>query len=125
MNSVKQSHAGIASGINNAVSRTAGLLAVAVLGVIMFQTFNACLDQRLYPINVPQQVRDELGAERIKLAAMQVPAGLNDDTKLAIKQAIDECFISGFRRVTLIGAALAFGSSLIALVMLRGRHAQP
>jgi EmrB/QacA subfamily drug resistance transporter len=125
MNSVKQSHAGIASGINNAVSRTAGLLAVAVLGVIMFQTFNACLDQRLYPINVPQQVRDELGAERIKLAAMQVPAGLNDDTKLAINQAIDECFISGFRRVTLIGAALAFGSSLIALVMLRGRHAQP
>jgi len=122
MNSVKQSHAGIASGINNAVSRTAGLLAVAVLGVIMFQTFNTCLDYRLGEINMPQEARNALSAERVKLAAMQVPAGVNDDTKVAIEHAIDECFISGFRRLTLIGAALAFGSSLIALVMLRGRH---
>jgi EmrB/QacA subfamily drug resistance transporter len=124
MNSVKQSHAGIASGINNAVSRTAGLLAVAVLGVIMFQTFNTCLDHRLGEINVPQEARDRLGAERIKLAAMQAPDQVNGETKVAIERAIDECFISGFRRITLIGAALAFASSLISLVMLRGRHDQ-
>ena len=122
MNSVKQSHAGIASGINNAVSRTAGLLAVAILGVIMFQTFNACLDRRLDEINVPQQARDALAAERIKLAAMEVPSGLNDETKVAVDQAIDECFISGFRRITVIGAALAMTSSLIAFVTLRRRE---
>jgi len=119
MNSVKQSHAGIASGINNAVSRTAGLLAVAVLGVIMFQTFNSCLDHRLGEINVPQEARDTLSAERIKLAAMHVPDEVNGETKVAIERAVDECFISGFRRVTLIGVALAGASSLIALVTLR------
>lgn len=121
MNSVKQSHAGIASGINNAVSRTAGLLAVAVLGVIMFQSFNVCLDQRVDQLNIPQQARDALSAERVKLAAMEIPHGLTIETRDAIDHAIDECFVSGFRRITLIGAALAIASSVMALVTLRGR----
>src|SRR5262245_57559579 len=47
MNSVKENRAGIASGINNAVSRTAGLLAIAVLGLVMFHAFDACMDVRL------------------------------------------------------------------------------
>jgi predicted MFS family arabinose efflux permease len=121
MNSVKQSRAGIASGINNAVSRTAGLLAVAVLGVIMFQSFNACLDQRVDQINIPQQARDALSAERVKLAAMQIPQGLTNETRDVIEHAIDECFVSGFRRITLIGVALAIASSVMAFVTLRGR----
>jgi len=33
MNSVGQSHVGIASGVNNAIARTAGLLAIAVFGI--------------------------------------------------------------------------------------------
>src|SRR5204863_4534784 len=56
MNSVKSSRAGVASGVNNAVSRTAGLLSIAVLGLIMFHTFNSCLDQRLHHINYSPQV---------------------------------------------------------------------
>src|SRR5437588_433371 len=73
MNSVSESRAGIASGINNAVSRTAGLLSIAVLGLIMFHTFNSCLDRRLDQLGIPPQVRQALNDQRIKLAAIEIP----------------------------------------------------
>jgi len=121
MNSVKESHAGIASGVNNAVSRTAGLLAIAVLGLIMFHAFNACLDRRLDQIAVPAEARQALNAERIKLAAAEIPADANEETRAALKRAINECFVSGFRRVMLVGAVLALTSSLIAWLLIRSR----
>jgi EmrB/QacA subfamily drug resistance transporter len=119
MNSVKQNHAGIASGVNNAVSRTAGLLAVAVFGLIMFHAFNSCLDLRLNVISIPVEVRQALSAERIRLAAAEVPAGASDETRQAIKQAINECFVFGFRRVMLVGAVLALAGSVVAWLTIR------
>jgi len=120
MNSVKAGHAGIASGVNNAVSRTAGLLAVAVFGLIMFHSFNVCLDQRLNQITIPVEVRQALNAERIRLAATEIPGNVNDETRQAIKQAINECFVFGFRRVMLVGAVLALMGSAIAWLTIRG-----
>jgi fucose permease len=119
MNSVKANRAGVASGINNAVSRTAGLLAIAVLGLVMFHAFNNCLDQRLDRMSVQTEVRKALDDQRMKLAAAEVPATIDEATKAAIKDAIDECFVSGFRRVMICGAGLAFASSLIAWIMIR------
>jgi len=121
MNSVKQSHAGIASGINNAVSRTAGLLAIAVFGVIMFRSFNACLDNGLNQLMLPPDVLGFLNAERIKLAAIDIPSNIGEGTRIAIRQTVDQCFVFGFRRVMLIGTSLALGSAVAAAVTIRNR----
>jgi len=121
MNSVNQSHAGIASGVNNAVSRTAGLLAVAVFGLIMFHAFNGCLDQRLNQMPLTIEVRQALNTQRIKLAAADLPRSVDEETRMSIKQAIDECFVFGFGRVMLVGAALALAGSALAWLMIRDR----
>ena len=121
MNSVKASHAGIASGINNAVSRTAGLLAIALLGVIMFHTFNACLNEQLNHLAISPDIRHVLDAERIRLAAMEIPSNVVGEMRTSLEGAIDGCFVAGFRRVTLIGAMLALASSIAAAASLGAR----
>jgi len=119
MNSVRQNRAGIASGINNAVSRTAGLLAIAVLGLIMFHAFNRCLDARLNQLAMAPEVRASIDRQRINLAAMEIPKSVDQTTRATIKEAIDECFVFGFRRLMMVGAALAVASSFIAWLLIR------
>jgi EmrB/QacA subfamily drug resistance transporter len=121
MNSVTQSRAGIASGVNNAVSRTAGLLAVAVFGLIMFHAFTSCLDQRLDAMPIPVDARQSLKTERLKLAAAEIPSALDEQTQVAIRSAIDECFVFGFRRVMLGGAVLALAGSVLAWLTIRSK----
>lgn len=120
MNSVKENRAGVASGINNAVSRTAGLLAIAVFGLVMFQAFNTCLDQRLNRLSISVSLRQAVDGQRIRLAAIELPTDADPTIRTAVKQAINECFVTGFRRVMIVGAALALASSFVAWLLIRG-----
>jgi hypothetical protein len=125
MNSVSESRAGIASGVNNAVSRTAGLLSIAVLGVIMFQSFNNCLDKALPQVNLPSDVRQTIDNERIKLAALELPSSAGEELRSAFKSTVKTCFVAGFRRVTLIAVVLAVASSLTAFLIRRREAGSP
>src|SRR5437762_12064319 len=51
MSSISQHTPGIHSGVNNAVARTASLVAIAVLGVVMLHVFKTSLDGRLTAAN--------------------------------------------------------------------------
>jgi EmrB/QacA subfamily drug resistance transporter len=121
MNSIAQNRAGVASGVNNAVARTASLIAIAVLGVVMLRVFGTGLDHRLSSANLPVSVAKSLQTQSTKLAAIDIPQNLNAETQQLIRRAIDQSFVSGFRWVILIGAALACGSAVIALFWI-GEH---
>jgi EmrB/QacA subfamily drug resistance transporter len=115
MSAIAQDRAGIASGVNNAVARTASLIAIAVLGVLMLHAFKTNLDRRLTAANLPASVAQSLRTQSTKLAAIDIPKNLNPGTQQLIRRAIDESFVSGFRSVMLIGAALAVASAVTAL----------
>jgi EmrB/QacA subfamily drug resistance transporter len=122
MNAVEQNHAGTASGINNAVSRVASLLAVAVFGALMTGVFQKVLDQKLDNPAVAPAVRAQVWAQRSKLAAAETGDALG-------REAINEAFVAGYRVVLWVAAALALASSLSAAALIstekRSEHASP
>ena len=117
MNSVAQNRVGIASGVNNAVARSAGLIAIAALGIVMLQVFSHALDRRLAEWKVPGSVSRSLQVERTKLADMALPDNQDPATRQLIRRAINESFVSGFRVVMIIGTALALASAGTALTL--------
>ena len=119
MNSVSQNRAGVASGVNNAVARTAGLLAIAVLGIVMLHVFDDRLDRRIAELKLPESVSQSLQSQRTKLAAIAIPEDQDPATQRMIHRAVDESFVSGFRVVMAIGAALAVASAVASLVLIR------
>jgi EmrB/QacA subfamily drug resistance transporter len=119
MNSVDQDRVGTASGINNAIARVAGVLAIAVLGIVMVDAFGSRLDRSLTHLSLRPQVVQEIQAEKIKLGGLPLPDGLDPDTKVAVRQSIKGAFVFGFRIVMLICAGLSVTSAAVAAVMIR------
>jgi EmrB/QacA subfamily drug resistance transporter len=111
MNSVPQNRAGIASGINNAVSRAAGLLAIALFGVVMLHTFSRGLDDRLRDLKVSGTERQPIIEQRTRLAAAELPSSLPAERRGRLRTAIDRSFVAAFNRVMRIGSVLALAAA--------------
>jgi MFS family permease len=113
-----QRHAGTASGINNAISRVAGLLAIALFGGISIFVFARALDTRLVPEGAT--VRSEMMAQSAKLAEAEPPRNLDAAARRRIRAAIEVSFLQAFRVSMFAAAALAAVSALAALGIKRG-----
>jgi len=118
MSSVDQDRVGTASGINNAAARLAGLLAIAVFGIVMVNAFGSRLNHLLAHLMLPPGVLQQIQTDEIKLAGIQAPAGLDASTRAAIKESVGEAFVFGFRIIMLICAGLSLASAAAAWVMI-------
>jgi EmrB/QacA subfamily drug resistance transporter len=122
MTSVNEERAGTASGINNAVARVAGLLAIAVLGIVMLHTFSRHFDEHLLTIGIHADTRQSLTQQRVRLAAIEVPSNVPAAARDQIQQSVTESFLLGFRLVMLVAAVLALASGASAWLMIgRGK----
>ena len=118
MNAIGPRRAGIASGVNNAVSRIAGLLSVAVLGLVLTTGFNRSLDRRLAALSLPGPLREQIERQRPRLAAIETP-----DPRA--RQAVGESFDDGYRTVVWIAAILGLAGSLSAAVLIESKPNAP
>jgi hypothetical protein len=119
MNSVGAGAAGLASGVNNAVSRTAAVLAIAVFGLVMAWAFDARLEPLVREAGASSEALAALAAQRDRLAGIELPPGAD-----ALERAVKLAYVSGFRWVMLLSAGLALLSSLAAWLLIEGRPAR-
>ena len=126
MSSVGEEQAGVASGINNAVSRTAGLLAIAVFGVMMLHTFSETLARRMNEIQFDERVKHAVYEQRVKLAGVELPPDVDPATREQLKGAVADSFVFGFRIIMWTSTALALASAASAWLFIRkSRVAKP
>jgi hypothetical protein len=123
MNSVDQDRVGTASGVNNAVARVAGVLAIAVLGTLMVYAFSSHLNRSLTALRLPPSVVNEIQENKVKLAAIKLPESLDTRTRDHVKASIFEAFLLGFRLISLICATLALASAAVTWLFIPGRAA--
>jgi EmrB/QacA subfamily drug resistance transporter len=123
MDAVEVRHAGLASGINNAIARAAGLLAIAILGLAVQAVFNSSLEHRLAALPLPAAARQALADQRGRLAAAPLPPGLDPGSAARVRAALGVAFVDGFRAAMATAAALALAAAGCgALIPGRGRR---
>lgn len=123
MGSAPEESSGTASGINNAIARTAGVLAVAILGGLALFSFTARLDERTSALEMPQEVRSQLQAQASNLAETAPPEALPPEMRAQVAEAIDLAFIDTFRLIFAIAAVLAWISAGLAATLVEARPA--
>lgn len=126
MGAVDSRHAGVASGVNNAVSRVAGLLAIAIFGVLLGRTFEARAQSRIDRLTLSAPAREGTDRELRKLAGAdltQVPA-LTGVEQRAIREIVDQGFVFGFRLVMIGAAGLAVAAAVVGNAI-RPDHLKP
>ena len=124
MSSVDQERVGTASGINNAVARVAGVLAVAVLGAVVVAAFGHSLRNSLAGMNLNAHTRQELESNIARLASLDAPREADAQTAATIRFAVARAFVHCFRLIMVLCAALAVVSAAVAWRKIPSRSAE-
>ena len=116
---VDQRHAGVASAVNNAIARVAGLLAVAALGVILAARFAAEIDARVeaHP-RLPYAARSFLDEARHRPLETAVPPAIAARAP-AVRAILDDASVSAFRHALWWIAALPVAGGLLSAIGIR------
>jgi EmrB/QacA subfamily drug resistance transporter len=113
MAAVDARHSGVASGVNNAVARIAGLLGIAVVGILVQQRFDDRIRPRIEQLSLAAPARRELDRELRKMAGADVEAvpSLGPRERETVRTAVDRSFVSAFRLAMIISAGLALAGA--------------
>jgi hypothetical protein len=114
MSAVDERHAGTASGINNAVARIAGMLAIAAFGALAVGVFGHAVDLALQSVQLTPDLRAAVAAEIPRLAEAAVPPGIEGTLQQTVATALALSFLRAFRVAMLVAAGLAAASALCA-----------
>ncbi|GAC1543937.1 MAG: MFS transporter [Vulcanimicrobiaceae bacterium] len=117
MSAVDTAHAGIASGINNAVARVAGLLAIAAFGIVLLASSYGEFDRRSAAVQLSSLSRQTLVQNRRILGTAKVPADLLEPDRTRVEDTLRAAYTLGFQRIMTISAVVSWLAAAIAFLM--------
>jgi predicted MFS family arabinose efflux permease len=115
LGAVELGHSGVASGINNAIARVAGLLAIAALGAVITGSFQNRLQHDLAGRPLSPAARVAVTHARSKPLVISTP-GVPAGERAEVRAALVDSSTHAFRFGMVIGALLAALGGLVALV---------
>jgi EmrB/QacA subfamily drug resistance transporter len=119
LDSVDERHTGIASGINNGVSRVAGLLAIAVLGALIAGQFGAAIDDDLVGVDLSPAAEDVVADAQEKPLGAAETAGLDDDEATTVTAAVTDASEASFDLGVGIAGGLMILGGIVAGIGIR------
>ena len=105
--------AGIASGVNNAIARVAGLLAIAAIGAIVSAQFASSVDSRLEGERLSPPARNAVADAKRQPLAGEVPPSVRGTERRTLEDVLKDASVSAFR----FGIGIAGGLVLIGGVV--------
>lgn len=113
-------HGGIASGVNNAISRVAGLVAIAAVGALVAAQFGSALDERLdAATGLSPAARSVAREATARPLDPDPPRGLAPDQRELVERAVDGASIESFRLAAVVSAALMLLGGVLSAAGLR------
>jgi EmrB/QacA subfamily drug resistance transporter len=104
-------HAGIASGVNNAVARVASLLAIAAVGAAVSAQFSARIDERL-----PAAANDAPTKAYLREAERRPLTVPREGAPARVRAQVQAAGVDAFRTGMLVTAALMIAGGILAAI---------
>lgn len=119
--SVEQKFSGIASGVNNAVSRIAALMAIAILGAIVLSLFQVRLESSVNTSTLNSEQKSLILSQSDKLGGIEIPKTFDEEAKEVAENSVKRSFVHGFRWAIGISAFLALLSAIISFFTIKDK----
>ncbi len=123
MGSVSDNFSGAASGVNNAVSRVAGVFANAIFGALAVLFFTAALQHNISNLSLSISEKQAILSQASNIGSARVPASIAYAQKAVVVKAYHESFISMYSVILKLASGLAFAGGLMAAIFIKNQHA--
>jgi hypothetical protein len=114
-------HSGVASGVNNAIARIAGLLAIAVVGAVCASQFTKTVDQKLPASELGPRTEQAVNQAKQRTLASDV-SGIPPRDRARVKPVLEDASEQAYRVGMAISGFLAFAGGVISLVGIERRR---
>ena len=119
---VDTTQAGIASAVNNAIARVAGLIGISAVGSVLAGTFAASLDSRLAGVTLGRPARAAVLAAKHLVLGRPSVSGLPRLQARAVIHAANAASLSSFHVAIVIAAALLLAGGLAGAAGIQDRR---